>query len=132
MRCVNGFISPSAFRINPLNLSITRVALPDGLQCSLWPTIMQKSHVHIRDGLSMIGNKQTMVISKSTEDADLDLLDSTDIQQLVHMSGWHGQHHTFLSFGDPDFPRGQSLVFEWSIGQFDTCAGFRRHLTDGR
>src|SRR2546427_5032148 len=97
MGCVDGRIAHSYWS-SPLHLYIARVSLPDRLQRSLWPTIMQKCHIHIRDGLAVIGDGQAVIVGKSAEDADLDLLDGANLQQLIHICRWHSQHHTFLSF----------------------------------
>src|SRR5260370_24684432 len=80
----------------------------------------------------MIADDQAMITGECADDTGFDLLDGTDIQQRAKVCRWNGQHHTLLRFREPDFPGGQSLIFEWGTFKFDASAGLRRHLANRR
>ena len=73
---------------------------------------MQEFHVQIPDKRAFIEYLEFARICERAEDCRLNHLCLADSRQFFKVFRWHRDYHPFLRFGEPDFPRRESLVFE--------------------
>ncbi len=73
---------------------------------------MEEFHVQITDRFALVGDHQAPVAGKFAQHGRFHVEPAADFQNPFQIFGRHGQHHSLLAFGNPDFPGLQPGIFQ--------------------
>ena len=106
--------------------------LPGGGEHPLRAPVVEHLHGNIDQHHIVVGDHQAPAAIKCAYRRGFDFFGSTTGQQGGQMLWWYGHHDALLRFGEPDFPRLQTGIFQGDLGQFYPGAGLFAHFADGR
>ncbi len=90
---------------------------------------MQEVHVELTDRGALVANNKLLVVGELADDGGFDVFRVEQGQELVHVPGRGGQHHSLLCLGDPDLVIPQPLILQRDLFQIDDRAKLGAHLS---
>ena len=93
---------------------------------------MQKLHrkpAHFRPVVAQ--HEFPIVCAERTQLAHLNIMQRADRLELLNPFRGHGQHHSLLRFGDPDFRWAESFVFQRRLFKIHLRTELFAHFTNG-